>query len=161
MSLLLRSRRARPAAPVAPPSASRPVVLATIEAPLTAEASAFAVDAAVESGQPLIVVNAVESSLQPCALVLGYDTIVPPDVEESLRAPAELARSLGVTVERLRLRSPRPVDALLELVSERRPGLLVLGPEPARMRSRALRKATRRIRNEAGCLVWATGPDER
>ena len=138
---------------------SRPVVLATLEAPLTAEAASFAVDAAVESGQPLIVVNAVESLLQPCALVLGYDTIVPPDVEESLRAPAELAHSLGVEVERLRLRSPRPVDALLQLVAERAPGLLVLGPDPTRIRARRLRKATRRILQEAGCLVWS-GTDE-
>ena len=132
----------------------RPVLLATLEAPLTAEASAFAVDAAVESGEPLLVVNAVESSLAPCGLVLGYDTIVPPDVEESLRAPAELAHSLGVRVERLRLRSPRPVDALLELVAERSPGLLVVGPDPTRIRARRWRKAARRIRAEAGCLVW-------
>ena len=120
MTLWVRDRSARvvPSAPAR--SARRPVVLATLEAPLTAEASAIAVDAAVETGQPLLVVNAVESSLQPCALVLGYDTIVPPDVEESLRAPADLAHSLGVEVERLRLRSPRPVDALLELVAERR-----------------------------------------
>ncbi len=159
MSLHLRDRR-RPADRVVDgPSSRRHVVLATIEAPLTAEASAFAVDAAVESGQPLIVVNAVESSLQPCALVLGYDTIVPPDVEESLRAPADLAHSLGVEVERLRLRSPRPVAALLELVSERRPGLLVLGPDPARMRARALRRVTRKIKREAGCLVWASRAD--
>ena len=135
-------------------ASARPVLLATLEAPLTAEASAFAVDAAIESGQPLLVVNAVESSLAPCGLVLGYDTIVPPDVEESLRAPADLAHSLGVSVERLRLRSPRPLDALLELVAERSPGLLVVGPDPTRIRARRWRKAARRIRAEAGCLVW-------
>jgi len=129
-------------------------VLATLEAPLTAEASAVAVDAAVESGQPLVIVNAVESSLAPCGLMLGYDTIVPPDVEESLRAPAALAQSLGVAVERIRLRSPRPVEALLELVDERSPGLLVVGPDPGRIRARTLRKALRRIRAEAPCLVW-------
>ena len=132
----------------------RPVLLATLEAPLTSEAAAVAVDAAVESGQPLLVVNAVESSLAPCGLMLGYDTIVPPDVEESLRAPADLAHGLGVRVERLRLRSPRPVDALLELVAERSPGLLVVGPDPARIRARTWRKAARRIQAEAGCLVW-------
>ena len=139
---------------MAPGTVARPVVLATIEAPLTSEAAAVAVDAAVESGQPLLVVNAVEASLAPCSFVLGYDTIVPPDVEDSLRAPAELAHSLGVAVERLRLRSPRPVDALLELVAERGPGLLVVGPDPARIRPRTLRKATKRIRAEADCLVW-------
>jgi len=135
-------------------AAARPVVLATLEAPLTAEAATVAVDAAVESGEPLVVVNAVESSLAPCGLMLGYDSIVPPDVEESLRAPADLAHSLGVSVERIRLRSPRPVEALLELVAERAPGLLVLGPDPSRIRSRRLRKATKRIRAEVTCLVW-------
>ena len=159
MMLRLRDRSA-PVVPRAPGSSGRrPVVLATLEAPLTAEAAAVAVDAAVESGQPLVVVNAVESSLAPCGLALGYDTIVPPDVEESLRAPAELARSLGVEVERLRLRSPRPVDALLELVAERAPGLLVLGPDPSRSRARTLRKATRKISEEAACLLWAPGVD--
>jgi nucleotide-binding universal stress UspA family protein len=155
MTLRLRGRSSVVVASLPVQTTRRPVVLATLEAPLTAEASRFAVDAAVESGQPLIVVNAVESLLQPCALVLGYDTIVPPDVEESLRAPADLALSLGVEVERLRLRSPRPVDALLELVAERAPGLLVLGPDPSRIRARRLRKATRRIERDAGCLVWS------
>ena len=32
--------------------------------------------------------------------------------------------------------------------------LLVLGPEPSRIRRRALRKAERRIREEVECLVW-------
>ncbi len=150
----LRDRSSRFAPGAAADTARRPVVLATLEAPLTEQAAAIGVDAAVESGQPLLVVNAVESSLAPCGLMLGYDTIVPPDVEESLRAPADLAHSLGVAVERLRLRSPRPLDALLELVAERRPGLLVLGPEPSRIRRRALRKAERRIREEVECLVW-------
>ncbi len=130
------------------------MLLATLEAPITEEAAAIAVDAAVESGQPLLVVNAVEASLAPCSLVLGYDTIVPPEVEESLRAPADLAHSLGVQVERLRLRSPRPVDALLELVGERSPGLLVVGCDPARMRARTRRKAMRKILSEVECLVW-------
>lgn len=161
MTLWVRDRSARVVARAPARSARRPVVLATLEAPLTAEASAIAVDAAVETGQPLLVVNAVESSLQPCALVLGYDTIVPPDVEESLRAPADLAHSLGVEVERLRLRSPRPVDALLQLVAERRPGLLVLGPDPTRIRARKLRKATRKIEHEAGCLVWSETDEPR
>ena len=41
---------------------------------------------------------------------------------DELRKPAELAHSLAVHVERLRVCSPHPVDALLELVAERRPG---------------------------------------
>ena len=124
MTLRLRDRSTCVVAPgAARTPAARPVAARDARGPADrARPSAIAVDAAVESGQPLLVVNAVESSLAPCGLVLGYDTIVPPDVEESLRAPADLAHSLGVEVERLRLRSPRPVDALLELVAERGAG---------------------------------------
>jgi hypothetical protein len=65
-----------------------------------------------------------------------------------------LARSLGIPVERLRVRSPRPVAALLELVAERRPGLLVLGPDRTKLRKRVYRKAARAVREHAACLVW-------
>ncbi len=136
------------------PGSSRPVVVATLEAPLLDEAARLAVDSAVEAGQPLLVVNAVESILAPCGLVLGYDYVAPPDVEESLRAPAALAQSLGVQVERFCLRSPRPVEALLEFVVERSSGLLVVGPERTRIGRWRYRRASRKIRAGAPCLVW-------
>jgi hypothetical protein len=77
-----------------------------------------------------------------------------PEEADALRAPAELANSLGVRVERLRVKSPRPVAALLELVAERSPGLLVFGPDRRRMRGRAYRKAVKAVRQRASCLVW-------
>jgi hypothetical protein len=50
---------------------------------------------------------------------MGYDQLDDRrELADSLRAPAELAASLGVRVEPLRVRSPRPVAALLELVVE-------------------------------------------
>jgi nucleotide-binding universal stress UspA family protein len=133
---------------------TRPVVVVTLEAPLVEEAARLAVDSAVEAGQPLLVVNAVESILAPCGLVLGYDYVAPPDVEESLRCPATLAHSLGVEVERFCLRSPRPVEALLEFVVERGSGLLVVGPDRTRISRRRYRRASRKIRDRAPCLVW-------
>ena len=133
---------------------ARPVLLATLEAPLVDEAARLGVDSAVESGQPLLIVNAVETILAPCGLVLGYDYITPPDVEESLRAPAELAHSLGVRVERFCLRSTRPVDALLSFAVERGTGLLVLGPDRSRMSARRYRRAVRKVRDGSPCLVW-------
>ena len=54
----------------------------------------------------------------------------------------------------MRLCSPRPIDALLELVAEREPGLLVLGPDRERLRGRTYAKRTKRIRERAACLVW-------
>lgn len=133
---------------------ARPVMLATLEAPLVAEAARLGVDTAVESGQPLLVVNAVETMLAPCGLTLGYDYITPPDVEESLRAPAALAHSLGVRIERFCIRSTRPVDALISFASERGAGLLVLGPDPTRISDRRYRRAARKVRDGAPCLVW-------
>ena len=72
----------------------------------------------------------------------------------SLNNFVELARSLGVHVERLRVRTPRPVEALLELVTELRPGLLVFGPDRSAMRRRRSRRSVRAVRERVTCLVW-------
>jgi len=100
----------------------------------------------------------VDLPIRPMTASIGYDVVVLEDVDASLRAPAELAHSLAVEIERLRVVSPRRLKALLELVGERQPGLLVFGPDASRMRRRAYRKAVRTIRRDAQCLVWA--PDE-
>src|SRR2546421_143674 len=71
-----------------------------------------------------------------------------------VRARAELAHSLGLEVERLRVRSPHPVDALLEVVSEREPGLLVFGPDRSKIKPRVFRRVAKKIRARATCLVW-------
>jgi nucleotide-binding universal stress UspA family protein len=137
-------------------SSARPVLLATLGVPFERAAATFAVDSAVEAGQPLIVVNAVEILLAPASLMLGYGDVdaASPEDEAALHAPAQLAHALGVRVERLRLRSPHPVEALLDLAREREPGLLVFGPDRARMRARRYRRAARAVRERAGCLVW-------
>ena len=133
---------------------TRPIMLATLEVPFDADAAAFAVDTAVEAGQPLIVANVVELLLAPCSLALGYDRPESPEDTEALRAPAVLAHSLGVKVERLRVRSPHPIDALLEVVAEWSPGILVFGPDRSALKPRLYRKAVRKIRDQAPCLVW-------
>ena len=138
-----------------PASAGRPVMLATLEVPFEPAAAELAVDSAVEAGQPLIVVNAVEMLLAPASLMLGYgDVAETPEDAAALRAPAQLAHALGVHVERLRVKSPHPVDALLEVACERKPGLLVFGPDRSRIRPRRYRKAARAVRDRAPCLVW-------
>jgi Universal stress protein family len=137
-------------------SAGRPVLLATMGVPLDEEASVFAVDTAVESGQRLLVVNVTTLEPLRMSITLGYDTLpeLTPEVSASLRRSAELARSLGVHVERLRVRSPRPVQALLDLVADVRPGVLVFGPDRKALRGRRYRKALRAVRERVTCLVW-------
>jgi len=129
-------------------------MLVTFDVPFEPEATALAVDAAVESGQSLIVVNLAEIPIAPISLAMKYEYVGTQEVEDALRAPAELACSLAVDVERLRLCSPRPIDALLELVAERAPGLLVIGPDRELLKRRTYAKWTKRISERAACLVW-------
>jgi nucleotide-binding universal stress UspA family protein len=133
---------------------SRPVVLATLGVPFDADAAAFAVDTAVEAAEPLVVVNAVELLLAPCSLGLGYGEPEEPEDAEALAVPASVAASLGVRVERLRIRSPHPVDALIEVAAERGAGLLVFGPDRARLPRRRYLRAAKTIRERVACLVW-------
>jgi nucleotide-binding universal stress UspA family protein len=139
---------------IAAPVGSAPVLLATLGVPFDPEAARVAVDSAVESGQPLIVANVVELPFLPTSVILGYDQIDDPELSASVLAPAELAHSLGVRVERLRVKSPRPLEALLELVVERDPSFLVFGPDRTRLRRRRYRKAAKAVREQAPCLVW-------
>jgi nucleotide-binding universal stress UspA family protein len=134
-------------------AAGRPVLLATLDVPFAEDATAFAVDSAVETGEPLIVVNVAE--VQPTLWTfLGYGYIEREDLQHELRKPAELAQSLAVRVERLRVCSPHPIAALLELVSERDPGVLVFGPDRSRISKRRYRRAADAVRERAPCLVW-------
>jgi len=139
-------------------SPGRPVMLATLDVPFDEEAAAVAVDAAVECGQKLIVANVVEIPLGPLCLNMGYGPVEAEDgVQASIKAPAELAHQLGVEVERLRIRSPHPVSALLEFVAERQPGLLVFGPDRSQLKPRRFRKVAKKIRDRVACLVWIAG----
>src|SRR5436305_3152795 len=137
-------------------SGSRPVLLATLDVPFSEEATAFAVDSAVETGSPLVLVNAAEV-LPTAYTLLGYGYVEREDLQAALRRPAELAQSLAVPVERLRVCSPHPVAALLEVVAERNPSVLVFGPDRAQLRRRRYRRAESAVCERASCLVWTAG----
>lgn len=148
-------RVAAPGLGAAVRSDDRPVLLATLGVPFDGSASAFAVDSAVESARPLIVVNCVELPPLPMSVNMRYDQLeYTTEMAESLSAVTDLAHSLGVHVERLRVRSPRPVEALLELVADLRPGLLVFGADSRILSRRVRRKAVCAITDKVSCLVW-------
>ncbi len=136
----------------------RPILLATLGTPFDEEAVVFAVDSAVESSQPLIVANITVLEPLGLSVILGYDALeeFTPEVSGSVRRSVELARSLGVAVERLRVRSPRPIKALLQLAVERRPGLLVFGADRRELAPRTYRRAVEAVREGAECLVWVS-----
>ena len=141
---MLGTRRTRTSADLPSVSGRRPVMLVTFDVPFEPEATEFAVDAAVESGQPLIIVNAAEVPLGPISLSMKYEYVGTQEVEDALREPAALAASLAVEVERIRLCSPRPIQALARArrracprASRRRPGPLAAPPAHVRQADEA------------------------
>ncbi|HUA43504.1 MAG TPA: universal stress protein [Streptosporangiaceae bacterium] len=136
-------------------SKGRPVMLATLEVPFASDAVAFAVDTAVELGQRLIIANFVERAPLPLSAMLGYDDLPdPPELTDSLVAPATLAQSLGLEVTRLRVKSLHPIPAMLEVISEQGAGLLVFGPDRRKIARLLYWRAVRAIRSKVTVLVW-------
>ena len=156
MPLVQQQRPEATAGPGAAPG--RPVMLATLDVPFDSDAVVFAVDSAVELGQRLIVANFVEQQPLPLSTMLGYDDLpYPPEMAESLAEPVRLALSLGVEVTRLRVKSFHPIRAMLEVVAEENPGLLVFGPDRSRIMRLRYWRAARAIRSEVTTLIWLAG----
>jgi hypothetical protein len=135
-------------------------VLGTLSARIDPNAERMAVESALDAHVPLIVANMITMRPYPMTLILAREYLTLPH-EESLnevRATASRAAQLGLETELLRITSRRPVRALLELVVERRAGLLVFGPDLRSMSRMRFRAAAWLVRRSASCLVWI-GPD--
>jgi nucleotide-binding universal stress UspA family protein len=143
--------------PVGGPAKSRPVVLATLAVPFEPQSARIAMQAALESGVKLIVLDAVELPFWPQAITTRRAELETAEDRAEIGRMANNAAALGLEVEHLRVRSPRPVEAVLELCGEREAGLLVLGPDPSRLQPRSFRRAVRRVRKRASCLLWVAG----
>jgi hypothetical protein len=136
---------------------ARPVVLATLSVRVEPSAERMAIDSAVEAGVPLLLVNVIRLPLYTTTMILmGPEHTTLPHEEDldAVRATARRAAELGVKTELLRVRTTHPLKALLQVVTERDAGLLVFGPDLSRISGFRFRRAVRRIRREAACLVW-------
>ena len=130
-------------------------MLGTLSSRIEPEAERIAIESAVENGVPLLVVNVVPMAACPRALALaGPKALSCPHREdyEAVRATAQRAASWGLKVQHLRVTSPRPAKALVQIANERGAGLLVLGPK----RKGIFRfwRAAREVVRNANCLVW-------
>ena len=145
-----RRARARP----------RPVMLATLSVRIDPSAERMACESALEAGVPLIVANLLMLPAFPMTMMLAREYMILPHEEDldAVRAMAARAAARGIETELLRVRSRRPLIALLELTREREPGLLVFGPDLRRTPRWRFRRAAQRVRREVGCLVWVA-PD--
>jgi Universal stress protein family len=153
--ILDRSRRATGPTDVGP-SRALPVLLATLSVRVDPSAERMAIDSAREAGVKLIVANLLLLPLYPLTLMLAPEFATLPHEEDldAVRATAARAAALGIPTELLRISTRRPVTALLELACEREAGLLVFGPDLSRTSRWRFRTAARRVRRDAGCLVW-------
>ena len=137
-----------------------PVVLVTFDhARFEAAAARFAVEAAADMRSTLYVVDVVRTERRA-------DRGIPAAQAAALRAVDEFAADVGVDVERLPVVSRRPAFALLEVVEERRPALVVLATDQSvlrrfrRPRRRWHRRFIRVLAEQTSCLLWiAQEPD--
>jgi nucleotide-binding universal stress UspA family protein len=136
------------------------VVLGTLSSRVDPEAERLAIASAIEAGVPLIVVNAVPMPTCRHALAVARRNGLSFPVEEDykqVRATAERAAGFGLRVEHLRVSSPRPSKALVQVANERGAGLVVLGPERGHVSRWRFRRAAREVRRNAAGLVWIAG----
>jgi nucleotide-binding universal stress UspA family protein len=136
---------------------ARPVLLATLQVRVDPTAERMAIDSALEAGVPLLLVNVIRLPPYATTMILAgpeHTTLPHEEDLEAVRATARRAADLGVKTELLRVRTKRPVTALLQVAGERDAGLLVFGPHLGRVGRIRFMRAARRIRSEAGCLVW-------
>ncbi len=137
----------------------RPVLLATLSVRVDPSAERFAIETSVQNGSRLIIANMIMLPPHPTTLMLAREHATLPHEEdlEAVRETAHRAAARGVPTELLRISSRRPLTALIELISERRVGLVVLGPDRRRTPRWWLWLAARRVRRHADCLVWIGG----
>jgi len=133
-----------------------PVILATFSVRIDPRAERMAFDSALDVGARLVVANLMMLPPYPTTIMLAREYATLPHEEdlEAVRATAARASALGIPTELLRISSRRPLAALVELISERRASLVVLGPDVRRSPRWQLRLASRRVRRQTDCLIW-------
>jgi hypothetical protein len=152
----MRSRGARSAAAsaAARDGGARPVLLATVDADFEPEAVRVATEAAAAAGSDLLVCDVTNIIGLGCTVGLGCRGLWTPARRDAQRAIASAAARDGVHATLLHVRTLRPLTALLEVAARERAGLLVFGPARRETSAAAYRRAARRLRRDADCLLW-------
>jgi hypothetical protein len=148
-------RSTRPALP--PRGRGEPVLLATFAGvPPHPDATDLAVAAAFETGATLLLADVVVRPRMRRRLTGTAVVAMAP----GLRPTVDRASDLGVRVERMRVAQPRPAAALLKVVHEFRPALVVFAPDPSAFsrwqwrKRRRFRRLVVALEREAPCLLW-------
>jgi nucleotide-binding universal stress UspA family protein len=144
---------------VAPPPAAttgrrvKPVMLLTLNVELEEPAVKFAIESAGQTGAELWICDAIPLEYRNYVghVARQYAEQI---IRKHLDAVARRARESGVRTTQVAFHSPRPVKVALEVAQEEEIGLLVFGADRKELGKRYFRKAVKRIRADAPCLVW-------
>ena len=144
---------------VAPPPAAttgrrvKPVMLLTLNVELEEPAVKFAIESAGQTGAELWICDAIPLEYRNYVghVARQYAEQI---IRKHLDAVARRARESGVRTTQVAFHSPRPVKVALEVAQEEEIGLLVFGANRKELGKRFYRKAIKRIRADAPCLVW-------
>lgn len=128
-------------------------MLVTLNVPFDPVATEFALQTAAETGAELLVCDAIP---------LGYRNYVGHVARQyaehhnrrHLDRVVRDARSRGIRATQIAFHNPKPVHATLEVAAQESVGLLVFGPERTSLGRWTFRRAARRLREGAPCLVW-------
>jgi nucleotide-binding universal stress UspA family protein len=151
---MTRATLDRPAAPSATLAhGARPVMLLTLNVALDEAAVEFAIGTAAEAGAELYICDAIPLEYR------NYVGHVARQYAEQLNrkeldAVARRSREQGIRTTQLAFHNPKPVREALRLAKSEDIGLLVFGPDRRRLGRWSFRRAVKRIRAEASCLVW-------
>jgi nucleotide-binding universal stress UspA family protein len=143
----------------APPTAAttgrrvKPVMLLTLNVELEEPAVKFAIESAGQTGAELWICDAIPLEYRNYVghVARQYAEQV---IRKHLDAVARRARESGVRTTQVAFHSPRPVKVALEVAQEEQIGLIVFGASRKELGKRYFRKAVKRIRADAPCLVW-------
>jgi nucleotide-binding universal stress UspA family protein len=128
-------------------------MLVTLNVPFDPVATEFALQTAAETGAELYVCDAIPLEYR------NYVGHVARQYSEAhnrryLNEVAAHARDRGIRTTQIAFHNPKPIRAALEVAAQESVGLLVFGPERSSLGRWTFRRAARRLREHAPCLVW-------
>jgi nucleotide-binding universal stress UspA family protein len=128
-------------------------MLLTLNVELEEPAIVFAIDSAAQTGAELYLCDAIPLEYRNYVghVARQYAEQL---IRKHLDAVARRARERGVRTTQLAFHNPRPVKIALEVAEKEQVGLLVFGANRKELGKRYYRKAVKRIREDAPCLVW-------
>jgi nucleotide-binding universal stress UspA family protein len=128
-------------------------MLLTLNVELEEPAIVFAIDSASQTGAELYLCDAIPLEYRNYVghVARQYAEQM---IRKHLDAVARRARERGVRTTQLAFHNPRPVKIALEVAQKEQVGLLVFGANRKELGKRYYRKAVKRIREDAPCLVW-------